>query len=449
VRVLDRLGLRARLATAFVAMAVLSVGTATVLSNVGLPGRVDEAAEQRLEREATHLAAVAAAFWAEDGRWTDEHVLAVAHLAETSGVRVELTAAGERLTEPLPPHGRGPDAIATAAVVVDGVTVGALRAQPAGHSLLTPEEEHLRHSLDRLHLFAGALSVLAALALAFVLAQGIAGPIRRIRRGADRLAGGDLGEHVPAGGGPELAAVSAALNRLASTLAREEELRKEGLADLAHELRTPVNGLLGRIEAAQDRVLEPRANMAAMHAEAERLARLLDDLARLGDAQRPGLLLEKDDVDLAALAAAAADRWRERYAERGVELELDASAAAVVGDAGRLDQILDNLLSNALRYTTSGGRVSILTSAGARHAVLEVADTGVGIADADLPHVFKRFWRGEKSRSRATGGAGIGLTIVEQLVRAHDGRIEVRSVPGAGTTFRVLLPAARRRLAIA
>jgi two-component system sensor histidine kinase BaeS len=440
---LRRLGLRARLALAFVAMAVLSVGTATVVSNVGLPSRVDEAAEQRLDREATHLAAVAAAFYGESDRWTDEHVLAVSHLAQMSGVRVELSAGGERLTPPMAPHARGAAATAVAPIVVHGRQIGVLRAQPAGPGLLTPEEEHLRHSLDRLHLFAAVLSVLAALAVAFVFAQGLAGPIRRIRRGADRLAHGELDAHVSAGGGPELASVAAALNRLAETLAREEELRKEGLADLAHELRTPVSGMLGRIEAAQDGVLEPHANLAAMHAEAERLARLLDDLASLGDAQQPGLLLDKDAVDLAELVAGAADRWRERFARDEVDLGVDARVPAVVtADAGRLEQVIDNLLSNALRYTPPGGSVAVAAYIEAGDAVMEVSDTGIGIPEADLPHLFKRFWRGDRSRSRATGGAGIGLAIVDQLVRAHDGRIDVRSEPGRSTTFRVLLPTA-------
>ena len=439
--VLGRLGLRARLAAALVAMAVIAVGTSTVLANLGLPSRVNEAAGARLEREATHLAAVAAAFYDEDRRWTEEHVLAVEHLAAMSGVRVELTADGLRLSTAMPMHRLGREATATAPIIAGGERVGTLRAQPAGRTLLTPEEEHLRHSLDRLHLAAAGLSVLAALALAFVLAQGLAGPLRRIRRGAERIAGGDLDTRLTATGGPELAAVAGALNRLAETLAHEEELRKESVADVAHELRTPVNGLLGRIEAAQDGVLEPEANLEAMHAEAVRLARLLDDLARLGDAERPGLLLEKRPVDLAALALAAVERWRPRFSERGFTVEVDAEPASVSGDGDRLTQILDNLLANALRYGEAGSTVTVRTATLGSEAVIEVADTGAGIAADDLPHLFKRFWRGEKSRSRATGGAGIGLAIVAELVRAHEGRVDVDSTLGRGSTFRVALPA--------
>jgi two-component system, OmpR family, sensor histidine kinase BaeS len=440
---LERLGLRARLALALVATAVLAVGTATVLSNVRLPTLVDEAAEARLGRQAAHLAAVAAAFHEEDGGWTVVHVRAVEHLAATSGLAIEIEGGGGAglLTGRLPPHGSR----ASVPVLVRGGRVGTLAVQPAGRDLLTAEEAHLRHSLDRLHLVAGALSVLAALALAFVLAQGLARPLRRIRRGAERIAGGELETRLAPGGGPELAAVAGALNRLAETLAREEELRKESVADLAHELRTPVNGLLGRIEAAQDGILPAEENLAAMHDEIVRLTRLLDDLGRLADAERPGLLVAKAELDLADLARLAGERWRPRAESRELALDVAAAPAPVLGDRGRLVQVLDNLLANAVAYGRPGGRVVVRTAARDGEALLEVEDDGVGIREEDLPHVFERFWRGDRSRSRETGGTGIGLAIAAELVRAHDGRIEVESAPGRGSTFRVVVPRADAR----
>ena len=212
------------------------------------------------------------------------------------------------------------------------------------------------------------------------------------------------------------------------------------MADLAHELRTPVNGLLGRIEAAQDQVLPPEENLAAMHQEALRLTRLLDDLARLADAERPGLLLEKQPLDLADIAGAAAHSFAPRFAEAGIAFTVKTQSAPVSGDAGRLEQVVFNLLSNARCYTEPGGQVTLSTGRSGADAVLEVADGGIGIAPDDLRHIFTRFWRGDRSRSRATGGTGIGLAIVHELVRAHEGRIEVESAPGRGSCFRVVLP---------
>ena len=456
---LAHLGLRARLAIALVGVAVLAVGLATLLSNRGLSPRVTAAAHARLDRSARQLAASAASAYAGQGDWTMGGADALGHLAMMSGLRVSLLDADGRVVSMGPgmmgqgqlggrTHGRD---IASAPVVVGGRRVGTVLVAPAGGQLLTPEESHLRHSLDRLHLVAGAASVAAGLLLAFLLAQGLSRPLRRIRLAAQRIEQGDLSARVELGGDAEVRAVGHALNRLAETLEHEEELRKETVADLAHELRTPVAGLLSRIEAAQDDVLDDEAaNLEAMHAEALRLTRLLDDLAMLAEAERPGLLLEKRPVDLAEVALREVEVWRTRFDGKGVDLGTDLVPAWVLGDPDRLGQIAANLLSNALRYTEPGGEARLRVSCEGDVAVLEVADTGVGIDPEDLRHIFKRFWRGEKSRSRATGGAGIGLAIVRELVRAHEGRIDVESAPGRGSRFRVVVtaietPAALRR----
>ncbi len=199
---------------------------------------------------------------------------------------------------------------------------------------------------------------------------------------------------------------------------------------------------MSRIEAAQDGVLEDgEANLEAMHAEAMRLKRLLDDLDKLAAAERPGLLLEKQPVDLAAVAASEVRQMDASFAEKGVGLESELAPAPIAGDPDRLAQIVANLLSNALRYTEPGGRVLLCVAAEeGREAVLEVSDTGMGIDAEDLQQIFKRFWRADKSRSRTTGGAGIGLAIVRELVSAHDGRIEVESHPGRGSRFSVSFP---------
>jgi len=439
-----RFGLRARLAIALVGIAVLAVGLATLLSNRGLHPRVSEAAHARLESSAEHMAEVAAAVYRDEGGWTPVGAETLEHLARLNRIAIRVITVDGRIVDIGHTH---PDfafdsTSAGAPVTVGGRRVGSVEVAPLSGELLTPEEEHLQTSLDRLHLAAGAASVLAALVLAFLLAQTLSRPLRRIRSTARRIEEGDLTARVELGGDPEMRAVGHALNRLAETLQHEEDVRKSSVADLAHELRTPVSGLLSRIEAAQDGVLADEAgNLSAMHDEALRLTRLLDDLARLAEAERPGLLIEKRVVDLAEVGRREADAFAPRFADKRVELSVNLGSSAVRGDGDRLGQVVANLLSNALLYTEPGGRVDLRVRREERSAVLEVADTGIGIAPEDLKHVFKRFWRGERSRSRATGGAGIGLAIVHELVRAHDGRIDVESSPGRGSTFRVVLPA--------
>jgi two-component system sensor histidine kinase BaeS len=382
---------------------------------------------------------VAAAVYADQKGWTPEAQQTMQHLAEIDGLRIAVTGSGTSFGSAL-------SGVVTrsAPVSVGGRQVATIEVAQSGDVLLTPEEQHLQHSLDRLHLIAGAVSVLAALLLAFLLAETLSRPMRRIRVAADRIGQGDLETRVEPAGDPELRAVAQALNRLAETLEQEEEIRKQTVADLAHELRTPVNGLLARIEAAQDGVLVGPENLEAMHAEAVRLTRLLDDLSRLADAEQPGLLLDKRVLDLADVAQASVASFAPRFAEAGIGLEVETDSVWIEGNADRLEQIVSNLLSNALRYTSRDGSVEVRVERAGREAVLEVADTGAGIAPDELQHIFTRFWRGDPSRSPDTGGTGIGLAIVRELVRAHDGRIDVQSVVGEGSTFRVSLRAIDR-----
>ena len=225
--------------------------------------------------------------------------------------------------------------------------------------MLTPVEVHLRSSLNRLHLIAGAVSVVAAFVIALLLAETLSRPLRRIRGAAERLERGELEVRVEPDGDSEIRAVAGALNLLAETLEHEEEIRTTSVADLGHELRTPVNGLLVRIEAAQDGVLDGPENLAAMHVEALRLTRLLDDLSALADAERPGLLLDKHRLDLAEVARAVGGSFAPRFAGREISFATELAPAFVEGDRGRLEQVASNLLENALRYSEAGGTVTL------------------------------------------------------------------------------------------
>jgi two-component system sensor histidine kinase BaeS len=434
-------GLRARLIIALVGVALLAADMATIYSNLNLDSHVAVAAEARLQRSATHFGDVAGVVYADDRGWTDSALATLRHLAMIDDLAVQVDAAGRTVLS-LPPSAPViSGASATAPVLLDGRTLGTVKVSQSNGLLLTAEEVRLTHQLNRMHLIAGVISAVIALFVALYLAFTLSRPLRKIRAGAEAMAAGDLEARVRETGDAEMRSVARALNLLARTLQHEEELRKASVADLAHELRTPLMGLLGRIEAAQDGMLDDEAaNLAAMHDEALRQGRLLDDLSALADAERPGMLLTLDRVDLAAVVAGQVDVLAGSYADKGIALISELHPTLVAGDPTRLEQIVANLLSNALRYTDAGGRVSVVVRPARGNGGLEVTDTGIGISAADLPHVFSRFWRGEKSRSRATGGAGIGLSIVQELVRAHGGRVEVDSVVGEGSVFRVSIP---------
>jgi len=432
---------------ALVGIALLAANLATVYSYLSLRSHVTAAAKERLARTAEHFGDLAGVAYMNAGGWNEESHELIVHLAQADGLAATVVDGRGRDVVVIPPAASPEEgAVVTAPVRIGMRTVGSVTVSQADGRLLTPVETRLAHELNRMHLAAGLTSAIVAVAVALYLAWTLSGSLRLIRGGAERMRAGDLDTRVKEGGDDEVRAVARALNDLAETLQQEESLRKESVDDLAHELRTPVMGLLARIEAAQDGVLDDEAaNLAAMHDEALRLARLLDDISALADAERPGLLLSAVPADLAAIAETQVGLFSGSFADKGVALASDTDEAVVDGEPKRLEQIVVNLLSNALRYTDPGGRVHVAVRPEGDDAVLEVADTGIGISAEDLPHVFSRFWRGEKSRSRATGGAGIGLSIVRELARAHDGRVTVESVPGEGSVFRVTIPRSASR----
>jgi signal transduction histidine kinase len=424
-------------------VAVVAAVVPTVYSNLNLNAHVKSAAQARLSRTAMHFADVAGVVYAASGGWTPQARETLMHLTDADGLAATILDEQGKVVVKVAPTGRAQSgAFETSQITVSGSAVGRVSVGQSDGKLLSPVETRLTQQLDRMHLIAGITSAAVALVVALYLAWSLSSPLRRIRVGAERMRGGQLDTRVREGGDEEMRAVARALNSLAETLQQEEALRKESVADLAHELRTPVMGLLARVEAAQDGVLvNEAANLAAMHDEALRLTRLLDDLSALADAERPGLLLSPEPVDLGGLAETQAGVFADSFADKGITLTRDTEPVIVGGEPKRLEQIVVNLLSNALRYTDRGGRVSVVVRPMGGNAVLEVTDTGIGISADDLPHVFTRFWRSEKSRSRATGGAGIGLSIVKELARAHGGRVSVESVPGRGSVFRVSIPA--------
>ena len=429
------LSLGARITVALLAVAVFAVAIATVLSARGLDSRLDQFAHERLQAAARHSAQLAARFYIRDRGWTDAGQAELRHLGQMNGYRV-VVATGRRPAA-VPGHFS-----ASAPVVISDRRVGTLGLAPLRGGILTGEDRRLHDRLNELHLIAAGLALAAALTLGILLARALATPLRRLTDSAQEMERGNLAARVAPGGPRELAQLGRALNRLSETLEHEEHVRRGVAADVAHELRTPLAGIVSRIEAAQDGVIPDEAsNLEAMHAEALRLSQLVDDLGKLAEAEAPGLVIAKTPLDLAQIAAQRVELQADFFRNKDIVLERSLDPAPIVADERRVGQIVDNLLSNALRYTEPGGRVAIDVHRSADDAVLEVSDTGIGIPANDLPYIFERFWRGERSRARKTGGAGIGLAIVRELVKAHDGRIDVESRPDTGTRFRVSLPA--------
>jgi two-component system sensor histidine kinase BaeS len=435
-----RFGLVGRLALPMGAIAVTAVAISMGLVYHALDGRLNGLAEAHVASSAERVAAVAAEQYREDG-WSPAVLRELRARSGLIGFEIAVTDPTGR---PLAPAGeaRAHRWTAHAPVVVDGRTVGELSLRPTRDDIFGIENRALHSQLNSLLEVSAALALGLAMLAAALVAMTLVRPLRRLTDTAERMSRGDLGARASAGGGAELTRLADTFNRLASTLTREDEVRRAAAADIAHELRTPVTGILSRIEAAQDGVMADEvANLEAMHAEALRLAGLIDDVAQLAEAERPDLLIAREPVDLAEVCALRAAAYGGFFEAKGIAFAARREPAPMRGDPRRLEQVVDNLLSNALRYTDPGGRVELRVRREDGRCLVEVHDTGIGISPDDLPRVFDRFWRSDRSRSRATGGSGVGLAVVRELVRAHNGLVELRSEVGLGTTARVTLPA--------
>jgi two-component system sensor histidine kinase BaeS len=286
-----------------------------------------------------------------------------------------------------------------------------------------------------------ALVLLVAVVVTTLVGMRLVRPLRALTAAAGRMRDGDDAARVAVTGRDEIARLGTAFNDMAGRRRQVEELRRAMVGDIAHEMRTPVTNIRGWLEAAEDGVVPlDRELMSSLLEEALLLQHVIDDLQDLSAADAGELRLHPQPVDLADLLPAVADAFAASADQAGVTLAVHAPSALVTADPIRLRQAVGNLVTNAIRHTPAGGSVTVSARTEPEAQVIDVADTGPGLSAAERALVFERFWRAEKSRSRQTGGSGLGLSIVRKLIEAHGGTVSVTSEPGAGATFSLRLP---------
>jgi signal transduction histidine kinase len=292
----------------------------------------------------------------------------------------------------------------------------------------------LSQTLVQTTLIAGGIGLL----LSLILFREVVRPLRSMMTMAGRIASGDYAVRAPVTSGDEIGHLADSLNTMAASLERLERLRKDMVANVAHELRTPLANLRGYLEAVRDEVTAASPEtITLLHEEVMRLVRLVQALHELSsfDANLPRMRV--DDVDLGALVRRVLELRRPEFAERGIMVHSDVAVSGVIrADSDLLSQALHNLVDNALKYTPHGGSVTVSARPTRGQSTrVAVANTGQGISAADLPNVFERFYRGDKSRSRGSGGAGIGLAIVKEVARVHGGEAGASSEGGETTVW--------------
>ncbi|HEX5414366.1 MAG TPA: ATP-binding protein [Chloroflexota bacterium] len=310
---------------------------------------------------------------------------------------------------------------------------------------LSPSDRDFLAQANQSLLLAALGATVAALLLGMLLARQVILPLRQLTRGAQRIAHGYLDERIDVNGQDEVGQLARAFNDMAESLQRTENARRQLVADVAHELRTPLMVIGTTVEAMQDGVLPTDAtNLATIREEVGSLARLVSDLRDLTLGDVGQLAVERRPLELADVLTSIGSAFASSALVRQITLTVDCppDLPGVLGDETRLRQCIGNLVENALRHTPAGGRVTIRGTWPGDLVIVQVIDTGEGIAPENLPYVFERFFRVDPSRNRRSGGTGLGLAIVQQIIRAHDGEVSVASEGvGMGTTFTIRLPA--------
>ena len=329
-------------------------------------------------------------------------------------------------------------------IKVNGVTVGTMVVRKPPTLEVHPAEAAFLDRIKQIYLFSGIGVIALAILLAFFLSRTLTRPIRELITATRSVSSGKPVAEVRVRSHDELGELVASFNQMNAELARSTMLRRQMTADIAHELRTPVSIILGHTEAVHDGLLAPSAELfETIREETGRLENLIEDLRTLSRADAGELPIEKHPLAPAKLLGSVRAAQSQRALQKGVSLEVRAASnlPKVTVDSGRMMQVLNNLLDNALRYTPAGGHILLSASIVEKMLEIRIKDSGPGIAKEDLERVFDRFYRSDLSRQRDEGGSGLGLAIAKSIVEKHGGQIWAESEPGEGTAMVIRLPA--------
>jgi signal transduction histidine kinase len=327
-------------------------------------------------------------------------------------------------------------------VEVNGAVVGTILTAPTPPGLTAQEQAYLQRTNTALLLASGG-AVLVALLVGVVLAGTLVHPLQALTLAAQQMSRGELKQEVAVSSSDEIGQLATAFNQMSQEIARASESRRQMTADITHELRTPLTVIAGYVESMRDGALAPTPErLAVVYAEIEQLQHLVGDLRILAKADTGELNLDKHPASPLDLLQQSCAAFEHQARQQGVQLSLQADGPlpAVLVDEVRMAQVLDNLISNALRFTPPAGQITLRAWQAGGLVNLAVQDTGQGVSPEDLPSIFDRFYRADKSRTSNKGELGLGLAIAKALVEAHAGKIEATSTLGKGTTFTIHLP---------
>ena len=333
--------------------------------------------------------------------------------------------------------------VASAPIMVDGEKVGTVLVRvPGSETLLTKFDEDFRDKSYNAMIFAALIALIIAMVMGAIFARTIAAPVKKITNAAKALKEGDYSARTGMTGSDEIARLGNMFDLMADSVVSNRKLERRLVTDVAHELRTPLMAIQSTVEAMIDGVFKPDAErLETLNSEVQRLSRLVDALLKLSRLESRTKPIEQKKVDLTEMLSSVVQTHQAYIHDAGLNLEFEYDPHVYVfGDADLLRQATANLISNAVRYTPEGGTITIMARKGDLMGQIVVKDTGIGLTPEEAKLVFQRFWRADSGRARATGGLGIGLSVVKEIVEQHNGWVRVEGRPNEGACFTMYIP---------
>lgn len=464
---MKRHSLRLSLAIRFALLVMTAIFLISIVANIMINLKFEEYVKEQQELEASEIAQnISSQYSAANGGWNIDYIHGLGMYALESGFIIKLYDAEENVLWDAEHHD-----MTLCHEVMQSITVLMREERPDFEGDFITHRYDLKQSdkrigylnisyyspyymnenafqfvaaLDRILMAVGSVSLIGAIVMGILLANHIAKPISQTVEITQKISDGDYDirfqENVRI---KELHELAHAVNQMAKALEEQKTMRKRLTSDVTHELRTPVANIASYLEMMTDGVLEPTPErLQNCYDELQRLSGLISDLERLRQEENENLVLNKSDVNLRELAQTVMENFAIQLREKQLEGQVTGDASVVSIDRDRMQQVITNLVSNAIKYSNDGGTVRIVIEDAKDSGIIHVEDSGIGIPQEDLKRIFERFYRTDKSRNRKTGGAGIGLTIAKAIVEAHKGKLTVESEEGKGSRFTVTLPKA-------
>ncbi len=456
--------LRTKLSLSYILVALLSVALIMAITNMFLEKHFREYVRQNQEQKYREVVTSISKQYQEEEKWNIDMIGTIGVSALENGMIIKVKEINgkviwdaavhnngmcQRIIEHMAqnmssryPYTKGNYTEVPYPVEYNNTRVGVVEIGSYGPYYLSDNDLAFISTLNKLLIAVGVFSFFFSLVLGSIMAKRLSSPISRVIKSAQAISKGYFSERITEKSTTnEICQLTETINNLAENLEKQELLRKKMSADVAHELRTPLATLQSHMEAMIDGIWEPDAGrLKSCHEEITRINNMVGDLERLVKYESENLVLNKSKFDISELIGRIICNFEPQFKNKGVEIAFEDVYEEVWLDKDKISQVVVNLVSNALKYTPEGGFVNITVKGTGGITGISVKDNGPGIPEEDLPFVFERFYRADKSRNRLTGGSGIGLTIVKAIVEAHKGHIEVRSKVNEGTEFIISLP---------